>query len=192
MTVYNVGAGTTSSGLVISSGDELVVGDGGTVISTTILNGGLEQLLEGSLSSSGTVEEGGTVQFTHGNISADLAIGVVTSATVFSGVTISTYGIIDLVAEGVDAGVTLSMGYEAVVGYLTVSSGGVVAGGQGQFVGSNFIDSGGSASGVTVAGSGHFDTDLYVSVGPRRCERLADPGPRRRGDLGRRRLRRHR
>src|SRR5439155_1608853 len=56
-TTYVVHSGETSSGLVLNSGDSLLVEGGGTALSTTINSGGLQTVESGALAS-GTVASG--------------------------------------------------------------------------------------------------------------------------------------
>ena len=78
MTAYTVASGVTSSGLVISGGDTLVVASGGTVSGLTVLSGGSATI--SGLDSGSTVAAGGN-ELVYGSAVGDIVAGVQTVST---------------------------------------------------------------------------------------------------------------
>ena len=66
MTVTSVTSGVTSSGLTISSGNELLVQSGGTASSTTVEGGGSLVVNSGGKEFSATILSGGTATISSG------------------------------------------------------------------------------------------------------------------------------
>ena len=61
MTAYTVGAGVTSSGMVLSAGDTLDVVSGGTVTDVTVTSGGAAYIRDGGVANTTTAGDGGAV-----------------------------------------------------------------------------------------------------------------------------------
>jgi len=61
MTTTTISSGVTSSGLTVSSGDQLIVLSGGVVDSSTVLGGGAETISDGGHASGIDVASGATL-----------------------------------------------------------------------------------------------------------------------------------
>ncbi len=131
MTSTIIGAGQTSSGAMLGSGDRETVVDGGTSFGTTIDFAGAEVVSAGGAASGTVVDEGDVAVYAGGTASA----------------TTIDDGYLFVYAGGVADGTVVNQ-----VGQLVVSSGGTAAGVVTSGFGSVSVAAGGMISGVTLDG----------------------------------------
>ncbi len=128
-----VSSGQTSSGLIVQSGGTLQVIDGGTVVDTLVLSGGLEDVLLGGTDNGAVVGDGGVLYAEDG--------GRATSVTVLTGGTAAARtlgsisgamidgGELGALQNGVVIGATLRHGGELDVDFNGVASGTIISSG---------------------------------------------------------------
>jgi autotransporter passenger strand-loop-strand repeat protein len=119
--------GGTLSGYIVSSGVTLEV-SGGTVSKTTVLSGGMLELLDGAAQSGTTISSGGTLEIGSGEtLSGYLVSRGITLEAVLGGSVSSTKvlsgGTLAVLSGGTANGITVSNG-----GTATIASGAVVSG----------------------------------------------------------------
>ena len=127
MSVTSVTSGVTSSGLTISSGNELLVQSGGTASSTTVEGGGSLVVNSGGKEFSATILSGGSATIL-GSATGDLVYGnetvssgaTVTSDTVYGG------GLLTVDAHGIATNATLSGGGTVVLATATAALSGTL------------------------------------------------------------------
>ncbi len=150
VTSYNVSSGAVSSGMVISSGDGVVVDDGGTTSNIVISSGGFEFVYSGGVASGTNVAGGGTLVMLPG------AVGNGTSAAT-GGHVVSTNAVVDL------AGGSLTVTYGTLIGGTIgagatdyVLNGGIINAATASG-GNIIVEAGGAASNVVVNSGGGLD-----------------------------------
>jgi autotransporter passenger strand-loop-strand repeat protein len=168
--VQVISRGVSSSGLVISAGDQLEVLSGGSVHATTVIGGGTTYLCAGAQASRVTVSSGG-VEFVQ---SGGFASGTVLSAgghDVNYGRTVATLAVLGASATvgsgGKDSGTIVHSGGAEIVLSGGTASGTVVRSGGIQSVkvggatfgtvlsrGKEYVSSGGLAVGTIISGGG--------------------------------------
>ncbi|MBS1086799.1 Hint domain-containing protein [Gluconobacter sphaericus] len=134
MTTYNVSAGITSSGLILSAGDELMIEPGGTTIDITVSSGGFEYVSSGGGTTIGTIISSGGVE--------EVCWASIASATI---ITDGGKQLVDLM--GTTSGTVISSG-----GVEEVSAG--IATGTVVMSGGTLIDYGGNVSSATIDNGG--------------------------------------
>ena len=117
MTVTSVTSGVTSSGLTISSGNELLVQSGGIASSTTVDGGGSLVVNSGG-EISATISAGGTETISSG--------GSATGDQIYGTLTIISTGATAVSNETVNSGGLLNISKSATVNNTTLISGGTV------------------------------------------------------------------
>ena len=118
MTVTSVTSGVTSSGLTISSGNELLVQSGGIASSTTVDGGGSLVVNSGGKEFSATISAGGTETISSG--------GSATGDQIYGTLTIISTGATAVSNETVNSGGLLNISKSATVNNTTLISGGTV------------------------------------------------------------------
>jgi autotransporter passenger strand-loop-strand repeat protein len=160
---------------IVESGGSLVL-SGGKSTRATVQSGGL-LVLSGGEAVEDTVLSGGALGIGGYVLTSDFTAGPVASATVISGVTVSSGGILDLYDVEVAQGVTVSLTSGTRGDDVFVDPGGVVDG-PGALTGQTYVEgaingvsiegqleltSGGIARGVTVAADGSLQVDFGAS-----------------------------
>lgn len=150
-----ISSGVTSSFLVLDNGDTDYVYAGGTVISTTVNNGGTE-ILSGGIADASTINNGGVeIIYTGGVASGSVISGgqAVISGGTAIGLTISngTADGVEVYSGGVLSDSTIDYGTNA-----NISSGGTAIGVTANNAGLEVYNSG-TASGSVIVSGGHLD-----------------------------------
>ena len=182
-------AGAVTVGDTVRFDGSEVVSSGGVASGTTVQRGGVEIVYSGGAASGAATQSGGTFDLYggtatgvliqsggalgyFGDIASNLTAGQMTSATVLSGVTVSSGGFIDLENDTVLNGVTVSVRAGGIVEDMTVNAGAVVLG-PGELEGA--ITVAGVISGVTIGDAyNNFNFVEIESGGAARSIILAD------------------
>jgi autotransporter passenger strand-loop-strand repeat protein len=158
-----VTSGGVDSGAVISGGATQDVVLGGTAVSATVQSGGFEELWLGGTASAVSVLSHGALELAGKTLSSGTTAAITeTSATVLSGVTVSSGGSLDYDNATVLSGATLTVLSGAAAFATTISSGGRETMSSGGLASGDIVSSGGSVSvfsggvdvGATVIGGG--------------------------------------
>jgi autotransporter passenger strand-loop-strand repeat protein len=146
MSMQIVSSGAVSSGIVVTSGNALLVFSGGTASATTVSSGGTEQVLAGGSGFGDTVSNGGALG----------VFGTESSATISSG------GLVAIAPGGVASATTVLNG-----GTFVVQSGGVASRTAVRSGGTEQVQAGGSGFGETVNNGGAlgiFGTESSATI----------------------------
>jgi len=165
MTTYSISAGQTSNGVTLNSGDTEYIYSGGTVIGTTVINGGtdyvsgvesgtttvnsggLDIVYKGGQESNATVNSGGNLWL--GDLWYNPVPGGAASGGISISATINSGGNEWVVSGGVTSNATVNNG-----GIVNIQSGGVAIGTVINSGGVEYIQSGCSVSGGSVNSGG--------------------------------------